>query len=532
MLANPDITTSSEPFSKSFLSLASPLMILVAVFAFRLFFTTWVNLIPDECSYWTWSRRLDWSYFDNSGMVAYLIRFSTEGFGRHTPFTVRFPFLLLSVLSMYLFYRVSFVLFRSRSRALLASAVFNLTPAVLLGEAAAIHDNALIFFWMVALWAAGRFLKSGNNDWFYVMGFAAGFSIQSKYTGVLILPCIFMFLLCSRPHRKRLITKEPWIGALIALLFSLPIILWNMEHGWASLHHIFYIGSGSVTFSRSILDGMGYHLAQVALVSPLIYFALLVAVGTSFYKNFISPKPEEILLLCFGLPLIIFGLLSFKGHVEANWAFMGYASTLILTVEIISRGQNEGNHGIWLWFGRRFQKWAAILAVGTAIVVILHGWVGIIPAGLEKKIGKSDRIVWETRGWDGLGQHVGGLKTAGDVVAADSYQLCAILEFNVPGNPRVRYLAPWNRPTQFDVWEPSFDNLKGKNILYVSPRRLEPSSASFTTIFENFDRVETLPAYKVLYHGVAIREIYLYRGYDFNPFFPRKLGPRSLLYSG
>ena len=146
MLANPDITTSSEPFSKSFLSVASPLMILAAIFAFRLFFTTWVNLIPDECSYWTWSRRLDWSYFDNSGMVAYLIRLSTEGFGRHTPFTVRFPFLLLSVLSMYLFYRVSFVLFRSRSRALLASAVFNLTPAVLLGEAAAIHDNALIFF--------------------------------------------------------------------------------------------------------------------------------------------------------------------------------------------------------------------------------------------------------------------------------------------------------------------------------------------------------------------------------------------------
>src|SRR5271157_5322503 len=75
------------------------ILVLAAVFVWRIFFTYSVNLIPDECSYWAWSRRLDWSYFDNSGMVAYLIRLSTSLFNESAPVSVRFPFLILSGLT-------------------------------------------------------------------------------------------------------------------------------------------------------------------------------------------------------------------------------------------------------------------------------------------------------------------------------------------------------------------------------------------------------------------------------------------------
>jgi len=95
----------------------------------------------------------------------------------------------------------------------------------------------------------------------------------------------------------------------------------------------------------------------------------------------------------------------------------------------------------------------------------------------------------------------------------------------------VRYLAPWKRPTQFDVWEPSFDNLAGRSILYVSAKPLTPSSPSLTTIYENFSKVEALEPYKVMYHREPIREIHIYRCHNFDPFNPRRLGPRSLLYT-
>ncbi len=504
---------------------------LAGIFLWRIIFSGAFNLIPDECSYWTWSRRLDWSYFDNSGMAAYLIRLSTSLFGVSTPFSVRFPFLILSGLTTYLVYRVSFVLFNNRSRALLSALVINLMPLAFLGASAAMHDNALIYFWMAALWASVRFLKSENPRWFYLIGAATGLAIQSKYTGVLLLPGLLMFLLWSRPHRDRLATKEPWIGVLIAILFVLPIVWWNYRHDWASFHHILFIGTGPTSVAKRIMDGLGYHLAQFLVVSPLFYFAIVFAWISGLTRGPSGPRPETILLTCFGFPLIFFGIMALLGHVEANWAFMGYPSIVILAVqEIGSKQVARQQSGLWRIFTPRYLKWAVAVALGPMLLVIVHAWIGILPVSIEKRLGKADRVIWETHGWDGLGKHVAALKHEGDVIAGDSYQLAALLEFNVTGNPYVRYLAPWKRPTQFDVWEPSFDNLKGRNILFVSPRPLRPPSAFSATVYNNFERVETLPAYQVVYHGDGIREIHLYRGHNFNPFSRFRLGPRSLFY--
>ncbi len=167
---------------------------LIAVFVWRIFFTFSTNLIPDECSYWVWSRRLDWSYFDNSGMVAYLIRLSTTLFDASTPFTVRFPFLILSALTTFFIYETGRLLFESRSKALFSVLVLNLTPVALLGGSTAVHDNALLFFWVLTLWAAARFVRSGNDKWFYFMGISVGLAIQSKYTGILAITFFSCFL--------------------------------------------------------------------------------------------------------------------------------------------------------------------------------------------------------------------------------------------------------------------------------------------------------------------------------------------------
>ena len=212
--------------------------------------------------------------------------------------------------------------------------------------------------------------------------------------------------------------------------------------------------------------------------------------------------------------------MAFKTHVEANWAVMGYPSAAVLTAGLLSRPRKTTRAGVRTWFGPRYFQWGALIAVVTVVLIVLHAWIGLLPASVERRLGKAD----------GLGRRVADLREAGDVIAADSYQLCTLLEFNVPGHPHVRYLAPWRRPTQWDVWEPSYDNLKGKNILFVSPRPLDPSSHVLMTIYENFKRVERLPPYSVMYHGTEIREIFVCRGYGFDPFKPRRLGPRSLRY--
>ncbi|MEW6347988.1 MAG: glycosyltransferase family 39 protein [Thermodesulfobacteriota bacterium] len=504
--------------------------VLFLVFAWRILSSTWINLIPDECSYWTWSRRLDWSYFDNAPMVAYLIRLSTALWGESTPIAVRFVFLVLSFCTTYLVYRTSMLLFGSRPRAVLACAVLNVTPLAVLGGAAAVHDNALTFFWVLTMWACARWIRSENPQWFYVMGMTAGLAMLSKYTGMLLLPAIFLFLLRHKSYRGMLASNAPWIGALIAVLCALPILWWNYTHEWASLHHTLFIGAGSDRLVRRLTDGIGYHLAQFGLMSPLVYWAATAALVVSAVRSRVRPRVEETLLLCFSFPLLLFGLMAFRGHVEANWAVMGYPSAIVLAVEVIFSPRSEPHRLLDRPAQRRYMAWAGALALGMSALVVLHGRFGLLPAPLEARLGKADRIVWETRGWDELGRHVGHARRKGDVIAADSYQMCALLWFNVPGQPGVRYLAPWKRPAQFDVVEPSFDNLKGRDILFVSATPLEPTSAVKTTVYENFSSVQELRSFEVMYHGEPIRKIFLYRGRNFDPDSPRKLGPRSLLY--
>ncbi len=506
------------------------LSILAGVFFWRLVSAAWVNLIPDECSYWTWSRYLDWSYFDNSPMVAYLIRLSTALWGESTPFTVRFPFLFLSFWGTWLVYKTSVLLFGSRRRALLAVAALNVTPLAALGGAAAMHDNVLTFCWIAAMWACARWVRSHQERWFCVMGIAGGLAMLGKYTGVLLLPAILLFLVWNRDLRGRLASKGPWIGIFLAFLFTLPILWWNYHHNWASFYHILFIGSGSSSCVRRFTDGLGYHLGQFGLVSPLIYLAVLSGMLYVAARNVVRPRLEETLLLSFSLPLLLFGIMAYVGHVEANWAAMAYPAAVVLCSEEIFAPREERHRLLVRMSGKSFMTWSVVVALGMSQLVVLHGSVGLLPAAMEERLGKADRVIWETAGWKELGAQVGRIKRETDVIAGDSYQMTALLWFNVPGQQPVRYLAPWKRPTEFDVMEPSFGNLKGQDILYVSSIRLEPSSPARTTVYDNFRKVTELPAYEVIYHGVPVRRVFLYRCEGFDPDSPRKLGPRSLLY--
>ncbi len=57
-------------------------VLLTAATLFRLFYIQWVELAPDEAYYWTWSRHLQWGYYDHPPMVGFLILVFTALSGR------------------------------------------------------------------------------------------------------------------------------------------------------------------------------------------------------------------------------------------------------------------------------------------------------------------------------------------------------------------------------------------------------------------------------------------------------------------
>ena len=59
---------SAKKYQKAFF------ILLIATTIFRLFYIQWVELAPDEAYYYTWSRNLQWGYYDHPPMVGFLIR--------------------------------------------------------------------------------------------------------------------------------------------------------------------------------------------------------------------------------------------------------------------------------------------------------------------------------------------------------------------------------------------------------------------------------------------------------------------------
>ena len=90
-----------------------------------------------------------------------------------------------------------------------------------LGGILATPDVPLASAWALGIWAAAR-----NRT--VLLGLACGLAMLSKYTGILLLPCILL----AQPQRWR--DRRTWLVTAIAGLIYLPNAIWNVEHDLVS----------------------------------------------------------------------------------------------------------------------------------------------------------------------------------------------------------------------------------------------------------------------------------------------------------
>ena len=95
-------------------------------------------------------------------------------------------------------------------------------------------DSGLICFWTAALLAFGWAVRRNMPFAWYLAGIAVGGALLTKYTAALLPIGMLLCLILHRPWRSHLKTIHPWLGVLIAALMFSPVILWNMQHDWAS----------------------------------------------------------------------------------------------------------------------------------------------------------------------------------------------------------------------------------------------------------------------------------------------------------
>ncbi len=228
--------------------------------------------------------------------------------GGATEVFVRLPAVLLALGTALLATHMARTVFQSDRAGLLAVLVLSLLPLYAAGALLMTIDAPFMFFWVLALLALHQAVLSlqppaevqrpassersaraglGSGDaerltsnpvWWGAFGIALGLGFLSKYTMLLLLPCLGVYLLRSRLAHTWLRRKDLAFALLLGSIFTIPVIVWNAQHGWVSLRHV--LGQAGLAGGAAHPPGRmfaGFFGSQLGVVSPLLFLALVGA---------------------------------------------------------------------------------------------------------------------------------------------------------------------------------------------------------------------------------------------------------------
>ncbi len=388
MQGNDSGGTSDRNFHKAFFAL------LIGTTIFRLFYINWIELAPDEAYYWTWSRHLQWGYYDHPPMVGFLIWIFTSIAGQGE-FGVRLGWVAIGTLLTAIIYSLGRSIFGSAKAGFYSALLMNIILLTSTGAIIVTPDGPQALFWVLGVFFVHRAVSGGKAYGWYLAGVALGLGLLSKYTMILFAPCVLLFLLSSLEGRPWLARKEPYLGFLLGLIIFSPVILWNAQHDWLSFR--FQLSHGLEVKKQVGLRYFGeYWAGQAGLLSPLMFLAVLWAMGKSAWKGFRGKKDHWLLLFWTSAPILLFfAATSLRSKVEANWPALAYFSAVTALA------------GISLEEAPRWRRGNKAFAWATAVTALLFTFVAHLqPIHAIVPIPASKDPTSQLHGWRALGGRI------------------------------------------------------------------------------------------------------------------------------
>ena len=487
-----------------------------------------MDLAEDEAYYWDWSRQLDISYYSKGPLTAYLIRASCAIFG-DTALAVRLPALFMRVgISLCTFW-LARRLFRSERLALGAVLLGYLAPMMMAAGLIMTTDPPFLFFWALATCLACAAILDGRGWAWWAAGAAVGLGFLTKFSMPLWLAGLFLFLLLDRESRHLLRTRGPWVAVLVALPFTLPVIIWNVRHAWVTFLHVSEdvgVSEGALE-ARNIID---FWTGQMCVIGPLLFLLIAAGVVSAIYVQARRPREGEAddrralrFLLCMGLPVFLGVMLSsLRKHASNNWVASSYFACLILTAWFLSRQmQSQRQWRLWRWI------FYPAVVTGLALVLVAHNTELLYPAVARynaafpasaltvRKIDPTYRL----HGWAEIGQRVSSLveRQPRMLLMAAEYQTAAELAFYVRGEPKTYcagsyFIGAQREPfSQFDIWpdrrleaaEVQRRGMLGWDAIYLGAMNAEMRGA--------FASVQRLPDVEIHRRGLEVRRVEIWK---------------------
>ncbi len=300
-------------------------LFLIFLTLFKLWIARYLPLLGDEAYYNLWSKHLALSYNDHPPMIAYFNWLINHSLGQ-SEFSIRLAAILCLLLSSWLIYLIGREMF-GKQIAAAAAVIFNLIPTFMAGGVFLTPEQPVVIFWLLSTYFAVRLFKTQQKLYWYLLGASLGLGLLSKYTMLLFLPGLILFLILSRENRHWFKRKEFYYCLLIALAIFSPVIVWNFQQGFSS----FSYQSGRIG-SPHYLDNVLYFFAlQILMYSPFMLFLIIRNLFSDFFKNVKSQENIPLLLSCLAFASFVpFLLISPFTMVGGHWTSIAYLSLIPL----------------------------------------------------------------------------------------------------------------------------------------------------------------------------------------------------------
>src|SRR5690348_6810033 len=135
-------------------------------------------------------------------------------------------------------------------------------------------------WWVLIAYFFVRLLKTENPRWWLAIGATVGLGFQTKYTMGFYVAGILGGMLLTRARRFFL---SPWFwgGSAMAALIFLPNVIWQVRHGFISLHFLQHIHARDVGEGRA----NGFVRDQFLICANLFAAPLWIAGVLAFLRD-------------------------------------------------------------------------------------------------------------------------------------------------------------------------------------------------------------------------------------------------------
>jgi hypothetical protein len=339
-----------------------------------------------------------------------------------------------------------------------------------------VPDIPLFIGWMVLFlgtWSLcyGNYPKKSETLSLFKIGVGAALLLLSKYSGILAVGSSFLSIwIWASPRRKWKGTYALFFGAIAG---TVPALIWNYQHEWASL--LYQIRDRHSGSDLSWIRYLRFWVIEIVLAGPLV-------VGLGWYlfrkslKNWKSVDAVTRFLLVWTVPAaLVFCTQPLFSDFKPHWAFVVWWP-LVLALAWFSRDLKS-----WKWI--RYQVVYGI-SVGCFVLLSCHLPIGswLVQKFSNRPFDPRLDVTNDFYGWRDLPHYIQaefGKENSTLPVVGSRYQTASQLAFSV-GKAQFVTLLPrdikerdeWPQLEAVDSQGPEWPKLKS-SVLFIGDNRYD-----------------------------------------------------------